>query len=371
MWSIRVAGDKSKMFGWNLYTEPNAESEFICILPTACKWQIPSWNIINMDFLYITNDNGSVYHEHVSAGYVTTTGLEFEMGEVIYQRLSDVEWNSHPRIIDLESGICRARVSKGDTDQQTLHWMQQELEKLGFPMESILHDNLLADMAEKGYTYVALEVGKPSCAAGWRPFRNAHITLAYAGPMEENDRRDLQGDLNGILWSWPKTPPKERPRILVDWRKLKMRTQEESWMEWTKEELVWESLDDLLRMAEQKLLDPPVFVPQEQLADYLIRVHRRERARHEAHAGRITKLEELATEANQEPTRVWMATPSYGLGSTSWSLQDLLAYLADRIYHYPKGYRRNAKGKLVPPFVTRKESWHCTKSSDWKLRLQQ
>ena len=363
MWSIRVAGDTSKMVGCRLCKEPTAESEWITILPTTCKWRIPSWEMINMSFLYITNG-------YQSEGYVNTSGLEFEKGGVIYQSLSDVEWNSSPKIINLESGYCRVRVSKGDTDEQALRWMQEELQQLGVPMESILHENLLADMAQQGYTYIALEIGKPSCAEGWMPLHNAHITLAYAGPMEEKCRRVLQGDLNGILWTWPRTPPNDRPRKLVDWRKLKMRTEEESQWEWTREEMVWESLEDLLQMAEHRLLDRPTFVEPQKLPAYLKRVHQREVARLQEHAGRIAKLIELADQPHhQEPSEVWMSLPTAGLGFTSWNLRDLLAYLADRILHYPKTYRLNAIGQLVPPFLTRPGSWHCTRSSDWKHRL--
>ena len=61
-----------------------------------------------------------------------------------------------------------------------------------------------------------------------------------------------------------------------------------------------------------------------------------------------------------------MARCDAGLGGRSWELQDLLAYLADFIKHFPHGYQRDAKNKLVPPFVTGVAGWHCTRRGDWQ-----
>ena len=74
----------------------------------------------------------------------------------------------------------------------------------------------------------------------------------------------------------------------------------------------------------------------------------------------------LKEPAHGQDAHITMARCGSGLGGHSWELKDLLAYLADFIKHFPHGYQRDVKGKLVAPFVTSASGWHCTRRGDWQ-----
>ena len=54
-----------------------------------------------------------------------------------------------------------------------------------------------------------------------------------------------------------------------------------------------------------------------------------------------------------------------GLGE-SLELRDLLAYLTDRVLHFPRCHFDNKNGRpVVPPMVTGEHAWHCTRQGGW------
>ena len=51
-----------------------------------------------------------------------------------------------------------------------------------------------------------------------------------------------------------------------------------------------------------------------------------------------------------------------GLGGSSYELEDLLEYLADRVRHFHQCHIRISAGESIPPFVLGLSSWHCSVS---------
>ena len=119
------------------------------------------------------------------------------------------------------------------------------------------------------------------------------------------------------------------------------------------------------KLLDERRIDSNKIVDDDELPEYVLRMHIRDQAR--------------LAQAAERAMRLWphegvldMYKCGAGLGDLSIELQDLLEYLADTIQYYSPAYGCSPAGKLVPPFLTHETRWHCTRQGDWQCaRLQE
>ena len=129
---------------------------------------------------------------------------------------------------------------------------------------------------------------------------------------------------------------------------------------------MFKPLDHILEMVETGLIECSGEVEPEEFPAYIQRIWMRDRDRLESANHRARRLHEFDIDRNI----LHMMRCDSGLGGDSYELEDLLEYLADRVFYFHHCHIRNVAGKLVPPFVAGPSSWHCSRISDWQRTIR-
>ena len=120
----------------------------------------------------------------------------------------------------------------------------------------IITDEILEHWSDKGYTDVALELGKAtSTLDDWESYGNVHVTLGYLPTMQPTERNKLDDILNQVLQEWKELPAEFRPARLLHFRQFRIQTWEErGYDSWTRKPIVfhdWSYIQQLI--SEERL----------------------------------------------------------------------------------------------------------------------
>ena len=160
-------------------------------------------------------------------GWIRASHIEFvRFGEVDYKLFDPIDelwwsssWNFNTR-------NCWVRVQEAIVERRNWSDVVQHLDEIGVSSK-LITDEILEHWSDKGYTYVALELGKAtSTLDDWESYGNVHVTLGYLPPMQPTERNKLYDILNQVLQEWKELPAESRPKRLLHFRQFRMHTRD-------------------------------------------------------------------------------------------------------------------------------------------------
>ena len=234
----------------------------------------------------------------------------------------------------------------------------QDLKKISVKDKTI-SDELLGPWTDKGYTYVALELGKAtSTLVGWRSCGNVHVTLGYLPTMQAAERDKLSDILNQLVEEWKQLSAEFRPAKLIAFRQFRIQSREErGYDSWKREPIVFYRKDYVQKLASEGRLQSHA-----PTSENIMRLSKRIWERdYERSCGAQLRAEALPT---LHAGVLTMQSPCSGLGAArdctkSAELLDLLEYLALRMDGFKPAYEK-LDGKLLLPLLTDPSRWHCS-----------
>ena len=127
-------------------------------------------------------------------GWIRASHIEFVQYRDVHYKLFDpvdeLWWCS---AWNFDTSECWVRVQQTIAERRNWSDLVQHLKEIGVESKMIT-DELLGHWSDKGYTYVALELGKAtSTLVGWRSYGNVHVSLGYLPTMQTTERDDTQG----------------------------------------------------------------------------------------------------------------------------------------------------------------------------------
>ena len=302
-------------------------------------------------------------------GWIRASHIEFvRFGEVDYKLFDPIDelwwcssWN-------FDTSKCWIRLQETIAERRNWSDLVQHLNEIGVSSKMIT-DELLGHWSDKGYTYVALELGKAtSTLDDWESYGNVHVTLGYLPTMQPTERTKLYDILNQILQEWKELPAEFRPARLLHFRQFRIQTWEErGYDSWTRKPIVfhdWSYIQQLIseeRLQSHAQTDEDIMKLSKRIwerdTDRLLDAQLRAKALPQLHAGVLT-----------------MHAPCKGLGAAndctkSAEILDLLEYLVSSICCFKPAYTK-LHGKLLVPMVSDPCQWHCSPPRDpWFARV--
>ena len=353
--------------GLRLRVDPTHESEMF-----RFDWQI----IYNGEVLRLRNNweanNGFLAVESEAAeiiGWIRASHIEYVQYRQINYKLFDPdddrwwcsEWN-------FDSSKCWVRVQQTIVERRNWNDLVQHLTDIGVAGKKIT-DELLEHWSDKGYTYVALELGKAtSTIAGWKSWGDVHITLGYLPKMSQAEIDKLYRILNRLLEEWMYLSAECRPTKLIAFRQFRIQSRDErGYDSWKRESIVFYRKEYVERLVSEGRLHPhaPTSENIKELSD---RIWERD---HDRLNGAERRAQALPT---QHAGVLTVQTPGSGLGAgiertKSAEILDLLVYLVLRIDAFMPAHD-TLDGKCSRPFLTHTDRLHCSPPRNlWFVRV--
>jgi hypothetical protein len=242
-----------------------------------------------------------------------------------------------------------------------------------------------SSLFDRGYTYIALYVGRPQQIVINRQGQmtisqsaaECHVTIAYAPRMPEHSLQQLQRRLDTALSEWKHLPPSHRclhPDVFHRRRfnvlmADRVSHREHTWA-WHKTGICLRDEEELEMMLADDRIECVHYDEQEHgdKKDYFRKLYQRDRDRYEGHRARSEKL---------RVNNGWLVMKHKEIlggrmrlcQETCPEILDVLEYLGDWVYFFlPAQFQvtKNQTCKIFPPFVGTEKHWHCTRQGDWK-----